>query len=148
MVRRNARSSPLEGLSDAEIARLGREIRAALGSLGSLRDAGAVQPVHQPFTGRHAHPHSAFGSQGGDATHAHAHEHHGDADHDHDHAERDAAVGSAERARQARAARAWERAQAAASPAGQARIAASSSALDAAWARLAASAAALREFPR
>jgi len=41
--------------------------------------------VHPPFTGRHSHPHSAFGQQGGDATHSHSHSHNGDATHVHAH---------------------------------------------------------------
>ena len=43
---------------------------------------------HSPFKGRHSHAHPAFGSQGGDASHAHEHSHDGDADHDHTHESR------------------------------------------------------------
>ena len=49
---------------------------------GSLTTA-AAGPDHGPFNGMHSHPHSAFGSQGGDATHDHWHSHAGDAVHDH-----------------------------------------------------------------
>jgi len=51
----------------------------------------AADGTHDAFTGTHTHRHSAFGSQGDDATHEHAHTHDGDATHDHDHAERAAA---------------------------------------------------------
>ncbi|HLJ98383.1 MAG TPA: hypothetical protein VKU39_00595, partial [Streptosporangiaceae bacterium] len=40
-------------------------------------------PVHGQFVGTHSHPHSAYGSQGGDMTHEHEHTHSGDAQHDH-----------------------------------------------------------------
>lgn len=39
--------------------------------------------AHGTFTGKHTHPHSAFGSQGGDDDHGHEHSHDGDASHDH-----------------------------------------------------------------
>lgn len=41
---------------------------------------------HGPFTGTHAHAHSAMGSQGGDAGHDHSHTHQNDAVHAHVHA--------------------------------------------------------------
>lgn len=41
---------------------------------------------HEPLTGTHSHAHPAYGSQGGDATHAHEHTHNGDANHAHSHA--------------------------------------------------------------
>jgi hypothetical protein len=40
---------------------------------------------HGPHDGEHAHAHSAFGTQGGDATHDHMHPHHNDAVHNHVH---------------------------------------------------------------
>jgi peptidoglycan hydrolase-like protein with peptidoglycan-binding domain len=42
---------------------------------------------HGPYDGEHTHPHSAFGDQGGDATHDHAHRHTNDAVHQHVHQE-------------------------------------------------------------
>jgi hypothetical protein len=45
--------------------------------------------AHGAFTGKHAHPHSAMGSQGDDQTHDHEHEHKNDALHDHAHPEAD-----------------------------------------------------------
>ena len=42
--------------------------------------------THAPMTGKHSHPHSAYGAQGGDSTHGHMHEHAGDANHAHAHA--------------------------------------------------------------
>jgi len=39
--------------------------------------------LHAPVTGIHAHPHPAYGSQGGDASHSHQHEHEHDSRHDH-----------------------------------------------------------------
>jgi hypothetical protein len=42
--------------------------------------------VHEPMTGTHAHPHPAYGSQGGDQTHGHSHSHKGDNNHAHAHA--------------------------------------------------------------
>jgi Clp protease len=50
--------------------------------VSALRDAAAP---HAPMTGTHSHPHPAFGSQGGDATHDHEHAHDGDASHSHGH---------------------------------------------------------------
>lgn len=47
---------------------------------------GAATARHEPITGTHAHPHPAYGSQGGDAMHSHMHEHAGDANHQHAHA--------------------------------------------------------------
>jgi hypothetical protein len=41
--------------------------------------------THGPFDGEHSHPHSAFGSQGGDMTHVHAHAHTNDGVHNHVH---------------------------------------------------------------
>ena len=41
---------------------------------------------HGPMAGTHAHPHPAYGSQGGDASHEHEHAHDGDASHGHSHA--------------------------------------------------------------
>lgn len=46
---------------------------------------------HGVFDGKHDHPHSAFGKQGGDATHAHEHGHSNDAVHNHVHAPMSAA---------------------------------------------------------
>lgn len=46
----------------------------------------ATSDQHGPMTGSHSHPHSAYGSQGGDSTHDHAHSHTGDANHEHAHA--------------------------------------------------------------
>ncbi len=43
--------------------------------------------LHEKFTGKHTHSHSAMGDQGDDATHEHAHEHNDDADHGHSHDE-------------------------------------------------------------
>lgn len=40
---------------------------------------------HEPFSGSHSHPHSAFGSQGDDSTHEHEHAHDNDAAHGHTH---------------------------------------------------------------
>lgn len=70
--------NPFANLSDAEIRRLAAELRDAL---RPLRDEGAVQPLHAPFTGQHAHAHSDFGG----GSHSHVHSHDGDADHDHEH---------------------------------------------------------------
>ncbi len=50
------------------------------------RDATAHQnqgPTHPSYSGEHAHPHNAFGTQGDDEQHAHAHTHDGDNGHDH-----------------------------------------------------------------
>ena len=47
---------------------------------------------HEPFTGTHAHPHSAYGQQGDDASHEHSHSHDGDAVHGHTHGEHAAEV--------------------------------------------------------
>ena len=47
----------------------------------AARKAGA----HDPIRGSHSHAHSAYGSQGGDATHTHEHDHAGDAGHNHSH---------------------------------------------------------------
>jgi hypothetical protein len=41
---------------------------------------------HGTFTGTHAHPHAALGSQAGDQTHDHSHTHKGDGRHAHVHA--------------------------------------------------------------
>jgi hypothetical protein len=41
---------------------------------------------HVTMTGKHAHTHPAYGSQGGDATHSHEHSHDDDATHSHGHA--------------------------------------------------------------
>jgi hypothetical protein len=49
---------------------------------------------HGAYDGSHAHPHPAFGSQGGDATHTHEHTHAGDAGHDHHMAQDPAAAGT------------------------------------------------------
>lgn len=48
---------------------------------------------HDPMTGSHAHDHSAYGSQGGDAGHNHNHSHDGDANHNHSHGENAASTG-------------------------------------------------------
>jgi ATP-dependent protease ClpP protease subunit len=48
----------------------------------------AAQP-HGKMTGSHSHPHPAYGSQGGDASHDHAHSHNNDASHSHSHAKPD-----------------------------------------------------------
>ena len=42
----------------------------------------AAAALH-PFNGEHSHPHSAYGSQGGDDDHDHSHTHAGDGMHDH-----------------------------------------------------------------
>lgn len=49
-------------------------------------DDAAAGGAHGSFNGVHAHAHSAFGSQGGDATHDHSHSHAGDNRHNHAHA--------------------------------------------------------------
>jgi len=54
----------------------GAEIAEALAKAGAL---------HEPFTGKHSHPHPAMDSQGGDDTHEHEHSHDGAADHGHPH---------------------------------------------------------------
>jgi hypothetical protein len=48
-------------------------------------DEAAAAGGHGPHSGEHAHPHSAFGQQGGDKTHTHMHRHSGDAVHRHAH---------------------------------------------------------------
>lgn len=45
----------------------------------------AATARHEPVNGTHSHPHPAYGSQGGDATHTHEHAHDGDASHAHTH---------------------------------------------------------------
>jgi ATP-dependent protease ClpP protease subunit len=44
---------------------------------------------HAPMSGSHAHSHPAYGSQGGDTSHAHDHNHENDANHRHSHAAAD-----------------------------------------------------------
>lgn len=53
----------------------------------SLRRPVAVRAamLHPPLSGAHSHPHSAYGDQGGDESHAHMHVHNNDANHAHDH---------------------------------------------------------------
>src|SRR5713226_1930794 len=53
---------------------------------GQEEPGGGPGPVHPPMNTTHAHPHSAYGAQGGDTTHDHSHTHAGDANHDHAHA--------------------------------------------------------------
>ncbi len=70
------------------------QLKAAYGHLAAhLKAAGKEPPElkaaaggHDAFTGDHEHPHTAGGSQGGDATHSHMHSHSGDASHGHSHA--------------------------------------------------------------
>ncbi len=57
---------------------------AAADTTDGAGDAGSA-PVHGAFSGDHSHPHPAFGSQGGDATHEHVHSHDNNATHDHAH---------------------------------------------------------------
>jgi ATP-dependent protease ClpP protease subunit len=45
----------------------------------------AADGNHAPMTGSHSHGHPAYGSQGGDSTHAHDHSHDDDASHQHSH---------------------------------------------------------------
>jgi ABC-type Zn2+ transport system substrate-binding protein/surface adhesin len=75
------------------------ELRAGL---RQLKAAGSIDTVHLPMTGVHSHPHHAYKSQGGDASHQHQHSHDGDANHDHSHEALDQAAESAERAKQGR----------------------------------------------
>src|SRR5580698_3984750 len=56
---------------------------------------------HDPFSGDHAHNHPAFGSQGGDDSHAHSHSHANDADHDHSHGQGDSGDSAQDSASQA-----------------------------------------------
>ena len=63
-------------------------LRAAEGTTGADHDTTTTKSfpaLHEPFSGAHVHSHSAYASQGDDATHQHAHIHDGDASHDHDH---------------------------------------------------------------
>jgi len=46
---------------------------------------GPTRALHGAFTGTHSHPHSAYGSQGGDASHEHSHSHNGPPIHKHAH---------------------------------------------------------------
>jgi hypothetical protein len=73
-------------LPRSEQQRMIGELRNAL---HLVRDAGAVNTVHEPMTGTHSHAHHAYGSQGGDQNHEHEHEHGADgtpdANHDHGH---------------------------------------------------------------
>lgn len=64
------------------------------GAGGAVSGSGrASMARHEPVNGTHSHPHPAYGSQGGDATHSHEHAHHGDANHQHSHAGPDDAAG-------------------------------------------------------
>lgn len=45
----------------------------------------SAEGKHASCIGKHSHPHTATGDQGGDETHDHMHEHNGDADHGHIH---------------------------------------------------------------
>ncbi len=45
--------------------------------------AAQMAGAHASITGRHSHPHSSYGTQGGDVTHEHEHTHDGDSKHDH-----------------------------------------------------------------
>jgi hypothetical protein len=71
----------------AHVRALGAEPAEYSGPSASAEDGMAeAAGNHGPHTGEHTHPHSAFGAQGGDATHEHAHTHAGDAVHNHAHA--------------------------------------------------------------
>jgi hypothetical protein len=100
MVRRNR--SPLAGLSEAQIKAMAAQFREALLQVdATLRDEvpgyGTAGPTHEPFRGRHRHPHYAAGHHSADSGGIHEHWHsHGaveggqvaeDADHDHVHDE-------------------------------------------------------------
>jgi hypothetical protein len=100
MVRRNR--SPLAGLSDAQIKAMAAQFREALRQVDDTIRAesggyGTAGPTHQPFRGRHRHPHYAAGHHSADSGGIHEHWHsHGavedgqvaeDADHDHVHDE-------------------------------------------------------------
>jgi hypothetical protein len=66
------------------------EIQAAL---REVKNAGAINTVHEPFSGTHSHPHHAYGSQGGDQNHGHEHTHDNDANHNHTHEQASARTG-------------------------------------------------------
>lgn len=81
-------SPAMPGGTDAMASAEGDETAGSRAS--APEDAGASRAMstarHEPVTGTHSHAHPAYGSQGGDATHAHEHAHDGDASHAHDHA--------------------------------------------------------------
>jgi hypothetical protein len=92
----NGSRGGLSGVSAADLKKAYNHLAAHVRSLGgepadysgpaaSAADTQAA-PAHGPMNGTHAHPHGAYGSQGGDATHDHSHAHAGDGSHDHAHA--------------------------------------------------------------
>lgn len=85
----NGSRGGLKGISDSQrqsaYSHLAAHARQAGNEPPPLKGA-APAPGHAAYSGEHSHPHSAMGSQGGDATHEHSHSHSGDAVHDHVHA--------------------------------------------------------------
>lgn len=81
--------TPSSDGSDAATNAAGKRVATAaltfLREQVALHTPPAAAAPHGPFTGTHTHPHSAMGSQGGDAGHEHEHTHDGDASHGHTH---------------------------------------------------------------
>lgn len=62
------------------------DVMTLLGIYDPDDEGASAAGVHAAFNGTHSHPHSAYGSQGGDQEHDHSHSHAGDNRHDHAHA--------------------------------------------------------------
>lgn len=79
----NGAQGGVKGLSDDEKEAAYKHLSAHMTAAGKTPAPLTAAAAHGPFNGEHTHPHSAMGSQGGDAGHDHAHTHNGDAVHDH-----------------------------------------------------------------
>jgi hypothetical protein len=110
------------------------ELRDALHVVRDADSPSPIQPVHPPFSGRHAHPHYQYDGHGATGTHNHVHEHGADgtpdASHDHEHAEGAAAAAHHRHAQRGPVLNAAVRRTPPANPQQRARQ-------DSAWARLA-----------
>jgi hypothetical protein len=72
-----------EAAREAELAELRQSLAAAPIDVPRETQDEALAAIHKGFTGKHSHPHSTYGSQGGDSSHEHFHSHAGSSSHNH-----------------------------------------------------------------